>query len=201
MPPVHQIRGHVSYWRAAMAKPGIVCALALSSIKTGYRLEWDPERGVAEPATLSNHPSTSEHAAFVAAAIAEGVALGTMRKCDRSALRCSLPLHVAQNTAGKLRLIWDGRWVNWFLKKQSSPWRRFTPKGATSFEGNARGGGYLQHLLRVPPHQHLRAHAPAALVAPGRAQRRATTQLELRLLLAIPPCAPRAQGHTRQLHW
>ena len=78
-----------------MAKTGIVCALTLSIIMSGHRLEWDPERGKAEPATLGNHPSTSEHAAFVAAAIAKGIALGTMRKCDRSALRCSLLLHVA----------------------------------------------------------------------------------------------------------
>ena len=88
-----------------MHQIGVVCALTLAVIDSGYRLEWDPERGPPSRCWLRNHPSASTHATFVAEKVAEGVAAGTMRVCDAAELHCILPLGVAVNSAGKPRLI------------------------------------------------------------------------------------------------
>jgi hypothetical protein len=41
-----------------------------------------------------------------------------MLRCSREDLWCILPLDVVRNALGKLRLIWDGRWVNRHLPKE-----------------------------------------------------------------------------------
>jgi hypothetical protein len=81
-----------------MHQIGFVCALTLSVIASGYRLDWDPTLGPAPPVFLRNHPSAFAEAAFVAAAIAAGVQAGTMRICAREDLICILPLGVAANS-------------------------------------------------------------------------------------------------------
>ena len=95
---------------------GTICALTLSILASGYRLDWNPETGPATPACQANHPSASMHRAFTCDAVATGVAMGIMRPCSHEFLTCTLPLGVVANSAGKLRLIWDGRWVNSFLR-------------------------------------------------------------------------------------
>ena len=52
---------------------------------------------------------------FVDGAVAGGVTSGIMQPCAQGDLLCVLPLRVAVNGAGKLRLIWDGRHVNEYL--------------------------------------------------------------------------------------
>ncbi len=59
-----------------MRQMGLICALALSVVMGGFRMDWDPERGPAAPTFLRNHPA---EAAFVAEAIAAGIAARTMR--------------------------------------------------------------------------------------------------------------------------
>ena len=57
---------------------GLVCALSLLVIASGYRLEWDQAACPPRPCWLRNHPSALEHATFVAEKVAEGVVAGTM---------------------------------------------------------------------------------------------------------------------------
>ena len=74
-------------------------------------MDWDPDKGPAPPAFLRNHPSALAEAAFVADAIATGIAARTMRACSRADLICILPLGVAFNSVMKRRLNWKGvRW-------------------------------------------------------------------------------------------
>ena len=123
-----------------MHQIGFVCALTLSVLAGGYRLDWDPALGQAPPIFLRNHPSAFAEAAFVASAIAAGVAARTMRACTREELRCILPLGVAVNSAGKLRLIWDGRHVNRFLVKRSFRMETLQREGRALFERSRFGG-------------------------------------------------------------
>ena len=110
--PRHRLRDRLGYWRSTMRQIGFTCALTLSVLQSGFRLDWDPAKGPAEPVFLRNHPSARAEAVFVSGAIAAGVLARTMRVCSRSELKCILPLGVAFNSAGKRRLIWDGRHVN-----------------------------------------------------------------------------------------
>ena len=99
-----RLRARSSYWLATLHQIGLICALTLSVIDSGYRLESDPAKGPPARCWLRNHPSALEQAAaaFVSAKVAEGVLAGTMVTCLRSELWCILPLGVAINAAGKL---------------------------------------------------------------------------------------------------
>jgi hypothetical protein len=88
----------------------MVCALTLSMLDSGYRLEWNPLTGPSPARWRRNHQSALEHSKFESEKVAEGVTLGTMHACGRTDLVCILPLGVAINSAGKL--IWDGRHAN-----------------------------------------------------------------------------------------
>lgn len=63
-----------------------------------------------------------------------------MRACSRDFLICALPLGVAQNAAGKLRLIWDGRHLNAFLKYVHFAMESLHVEGRALFEGCLWGG-------------------------------------------------------------
>ena len=138
--PRHRLRDRRAYWAATMHTMGLVCALTLSVITGGFRMDWDPAKGPAPPAFLPNHPSALAEAAFVAEAIAAGVAAGTMEVCQRSALICILPLGVAFNSAGKRRLIWDGRHVNRHLRKRPFRMETLQREGRALFERSNFGG-------------------------------------------------------------
>ena len=77
---------------------GVVCALTLSILDSGYRLEWAAGLGEPPRVRLPNTRAAFENRDFVSAAIAEGVALGTMVPCSAKALHCILPLSVAFNS-------------------------------------------------------------------------------------------------------
>ena len=136
---------------------GIVCALTLSVIGGGFRLanEWDPEMGPAPATFLRNHPSAFAEAAFVSEAIATGVATRTMRICRREELTCILPLGVAYNSAGKRRLIWDGRHVNRHLRKHRFRMETLQREGRALFERSHYGGtlniSSAYHHLEMAP--------------------------------------------------
>ena len=123
-----------------MHQMGLVCALTLSVISGGFRMDWDPARGPATPAFLRNHPSALAEAAFVAEAIAAGIAARTMRACSRDDLICILPLGVAFNSAMKRRLIWDGRHVNRHLRKRPFRMETLQREGCALFERSNHGG-------------------------------------------------------------
>ena len=119
---------------------GMVCALTLSVITGGFRMDWDPDMGPAAPTFLRNHPSAIAEAAFVAESIAAGVLARTMRVCARDDLVCILPLGVAFNSAGKRRLIWDGRHVNRHLRKRPFRMETLQREGRSLFERSSHGG-------------------------------------------------------------
>jgi hypothetical protein len=138
--PIGRLKAHVRYWRGAMAAMCLPCALTISILAHGYQLDWCEKRGVASAAALRNHPSAFKEAAFVTEAVQAGVAAGTMRPCTREFLRCVLPLGVATNSAGKLRLIWDGRHVNGFLRKVKFVMETLQLEGRALFDGASWGG-------------------------------------------------------------
>ena len=84
--PLHRLRQHRPYWLAKMKAMGTICALTLSILATGYRLDWSPKFGPATPVFQTNHPSASVHGSFTSEAIAAGVAMCIMRPCSREFL-------------------------------------------------------------------------------------------------------------------
>jgi hypothetical protein len=119
---------------------GTVCALTMCILDAGYALEWDPRKGPPPAAALPNTRHAFAHRDFVSKAVAEGVTLGTMVPCSASDLHCVLPLSVAVNSAGKLRLIWDGRHVNAHLPKVPFRMETLQREGRTLFRGSEWGG-------------------------------------------------------------
>ena len=137
-PPAELLRTRLSsrraYWLATMRQMGTICALTLSILTAGYRLEWDPTTGPPPAVHLANAKSAYESRDFVLAAIADGVGLGTMAPCARGLLTCILPLGVAVNSAGKKRLIWDGRHVNRHLPFEPFRMDSLQREGRSLFE-------------------------------------------------------------------
>ena len=123
-----------------MHRMGLICALTLSVISGGFRMDWDPAKGPAAPIHLHNHPSALAEAAFVSESVAAGIAARTMRVCSRADLICVLPLGVAFNSAGKRRLIWDGRHVNAHLRKRPFRMETLQREGRALFERSTHGG-------------------------------------------------------------
>ena len=138
--PRHRLRERRGYWHSTMRQIGFVCALTLSVVTGGFRMDWDPALGPAQPILIHNHPSARAEAVFVAGAIAAGVLARTMRVCSRSDLICILPLGVAVNSAGKRRLIWDGRHVNANLRKRPFRMETLQREGRALFERSHYGG-------------------------------------------------------------
>ncbi len=90
-----------------MRQIGTICALTLSIrvLTAGYRLEGGPTTGPLPAVHLANAKSAFAKPAFVSAAIADGVGLGTMAPCARDQLPCIMRLGVVFNSAGKMRCI------------------------------------------------------------------------------------------------
>jgi hypothetical protein len=138
--PIGRLRARRSYWAATMRHLGMVCALTLSVLDSGYRLEWNPLTGPPPARWLRNHPSAFELSDFVSEKVSEGISLCTMRACSRTDLVCILPLGVAVNAAGKLRLIWDGRHVNSHLPHHKFRMETLQREGRSLFERSGWGG-------------------------------------------------------------
>jgi len=111
--PIGRLRSRRPYWAAAMRYLCMVCALTLSMLDSGYRLEWNPLTGPSPARWRRNHQSALEHSKFESEKVAEGVTLGTMHACGRTDLVCILPLGVAINSAGKL--------MGWSARKRPPP--------------------------------------------------------------------------------
>ena len=140
--PRHRLRERRAYWASTMHSMGLVCALTgtLSVITGGFSMDWDPVLGPAPPAFLRNHPSALTEAVFVAEAISADITARTMRTCRSDELICVLPLRVAFNSAGKRRLIWDGRHVNCHLLKRPFLMETLQREGRALFERSSHGG-------------------------------------------------------------
>jgi hypothetical protein len=117
-----------------MHKMGIECALTLSILAGGYRLEWDEAMGPPAPCLFQNAKSAFTVPEFDSATIAERVSLGTMTPFAREHLLCILPLGVAYNSAGKMRLIWDGSHVNQHLPHELFHMNSLQREGWALFE-------------------------------------------------------------------
>ena len=98
------------------------------------------KRGPPPKCWLHNHKSARDNATFVSEKVAEGVRLGTMLPCEHRELSCILPLGVASNSAGKRRLIWDGRHVNQYLPRQPFHMETLQREGRALFERSHWGG-------------------------------------------------------------
>ena len=138
--PMHRLRACRPYWLATMHQIGVICALTLSIISDGYRLEWTPDRGAPRPVRLPNRPTASANAPFVRTAIAEGAAAGTMQPCGPDDVICVLPLQVAFNSADKPRLVWDGSHVNEHLPVEPFRMETLQREGRSLFERAGWGG-------------------------------------------------------------
>lgn len=93
-----------------------VSHLVLTWIMTGFPLRWLPGSQAPEPWFGMNHPSTREHEQFVTEAVQELVATATaMEWPQQPKVVCPLGV-VTRASNNKLRLIWDGRYVNKHLQ-------------------------------------------------------------------------------------
>lgn len=135
-----RLRSRRPYWFAAMRVLGTVCALTMSILDAGYALDWAPDKGPPAAVNLPNTRLAFANREFVSAAIAEGVAAGTMVPCSSADLHCVLPLSVAFNSIGKRRLIWDGRHVNEHLPKVPFRMETLQREGRVLFAGAGWGG-------------------------------------------------------------
>ena len=87
-----------------------------------------------------------------------------MRCCTRAELTCILPLGVAVNSVGKLRLIWDGRHV-----------KRHLPRDKFRMETRSARAGRCPRLLgahclfagRATPKAYSKSHGRPAPASPA----------------------------------
>lgn len=108
-----RLRSKLPRWQTLFAA-GLCSAFVLSVISEGYRVEW--KAGPPPKHVAPNHSSVSLYSDFVSKAIQAGMLAGAIEEVsDPSQLWCILPLGVAKNAEGKLRLIYDARFVNEFV--------------------------------------------------------------------------------------
>ena len=111
-----RLRDKLPRWSQLFAA-GLCSAFVLSVVTSGYQIEW--ESAPPPPFFALNHGSVLEHHTFVETAIKAGLLSGAMQEVPgRDALRCIMPLGVAANAEGKLRLIYDARFANEFIMKR-----------------------------------------------------------------------------------
>ena len=76
--PARRLRAKGDVWRRAMQSMGLVCAMTLSIINSGYRFKWN-DKGPAPPVSHANHPSAFEDTQFIDESIEAGLAQGIMQ--------------------------------------------------------------------------------------------------------------------------
>lgn len=123
-----QVNGRLAKKKAEWGKllaAGLASAFVFSVVCTGYRLDGEWKDGPPRPFAAPNHGSTRDHVEFVREALDAALTSGAVARTDRERLHCVLPLGVAQHAgSGKLRLIYDARYVNrhmkdWFFKMET----------------------------------------------------------------------------------
>jgi hypothetical protein len=107
-----RLRAKGAQWQS-LARAGLVSAFVLSVVLSGYVLEWE---GLPPPPFRApNHDLVYEHAGFARSTLNAALSSGAVSTVCRSRLRCIMPLGVAVNAEGKLRLIYDARYVNSYV--------------------------------------------------------------------------------------
>ncbi|KAK3243733.1 hypothetical protein CYMTET_46629 [Cymbomonas tetramitiformis] len=102
-----RLRERASFWRTFVRS-----SYVMSWIERGFNLKF--KDGRAPPRVhLPNHVSAVRHTAFVTDAVQECVLMGALREVP-SKPRVVLPLMV-DDSRDKLRLIFNGKWLNAFL--------------------------------------------------------------------------------------
>jgi hypothetical protein len=135
--PVHgRLRAKEAQWRS-LAKAGLVSAFVLSIVLSGYVIEW--EGSAPAPSFATNHPSVFENANFVRSAINAALSSGAVARVCRSKLRCIMPLGVAGDANSKLRLIYDARYVNSYVRYQKFKMEELHKQGRHIFAGQRFG--------------------------------------------------------------
>ena len=134
----HRLRNHVAEWRQL----GMITSLVLSIVLHGLQINWndDPTKKIVGPATrcdLPNHPSTDEHLEFVDSTMLTALQQGAVRRLPpelQGSLICIMPLGVARHPrTGKLRLIYDARHLNQFVKYEKFKMDQLSGAGRTVF--------------------------------------------------------------------
>ena len=134
----HRLRNHADAWR----KLGHVSCLVMSIILSGLQINWNTEgkfAGPASPCDLPNHPSVSNNIDFVDSTIHTALLQGAVRIVPddlRGTIVCIMPLGVAvHKRTGKLRLIFDCRHLNQYVKYEKFKMDQLSTVGRTIFAG------------------------------------------------------------------
>jgi hypothetical protein len=121
---------------ARLAKMGLVSAFVLAVVSSGYDMERAWRAGPPPPCEMDNHASTDAHGSFVSDALQAALSSGAIACSSRQDLHCVLPLGVAeQKSTGKLRLIFDARFVNEFLAEWKFKMETLQKEGRHIFAG------------------------------------------------------------------
>jgi hypothetical protein len=133
-----RLRAKGAQWRN-LARAGLVSSFVLSVVLSGYVLEWEEHLGPPPAFSAPNHDSVYEHANFVRGALKAALSSGAISAICRSKLRCIMPLGVAANAEGKLRLIYDARYVNSYVHYQKFKMEELHRQGRHIFAGQQFG--------------------------------------------------------------
>ena len=135
-----RLRDKRTRWKQLL-QAGLCSAFVLSVIVGGYEIEWADAPPLRHSAP--NHNSVNAHSEFVEKAIQAGVLSGAMEEispCDvYDRLWCILPLGVANNAEGKLRLIYDARFVNEYVAQRKFKMETLQQQGRHVFAGQLFG--------------------------------------------------------------
>lgn len=119
-----------------LATLGLVSAFVLSVVSSGYNLDQAWRADPPPPYEAENHASTDEHSGFVHDALRAALSSGAIACASRRELHCVMPLGVAeQKASGKLRLIFDARYVNDFLAEWKFKMETLQKEGRHIFAG------------------------------------------------------------------
>ena len=126
----------------------------LSIVAKGYSLEWN-EKGQPDACDLPNGPNCEPHHEFVSESIATVLKMGAMRTRLRHQAKCIMPLDVAiRKINGKLRLIFDARWINQHMPELKIKFETLHREGRAIFDGCTCGWivdlSFAYHHIQIP---------------------------------------------------
>ena len=127
-----RLASRIKEWRAITSN-----SYVLSIVATGYsmRREWS-SLGEPPPCIKRNNPNCQNHRTFISGAVADMLAMGVVRKRTLEQVHTCLPLNVdVKKSNGKLRLIFDGRYVNIYMLRKHFKMEALHAQGRTVFGG------------------------------------------------------------------
>ena len=145
-----RLASRIKEWRAITSN-----SYVLSIVATGYsmRREWS-SLGEPPPCIKRNNPNCQNHRTFISGAVADMLAMGVVRKRTLEQVHTCLPLNVdVKKSNGKLRLIFDGRYVNIYMLRKHFKMEALHAQGRTVFGGCRYGFiadlSFAYHHLQV----------------------------------------------------